>query len=1419
MGCVFRHFPAFLLGVVASGSLAIAADVLPVAAQNELEAGQQASRQGNWDVAAEHFELARRAAPYAPVTLYDLAIAESMLPGRELRAAARFEAYLASAPAVPNTAAVRQQIASLMARADRQGAQLLGILTDIGIHQPLSPQSGPADLDLFASLSTLARLQADHGNLAGILAAGDTLVALQDPKETYLAAANETARVAWILAQHGYIKEALGLVGRVAGGKSGLRSMSYEIILEEQAKRGLTTDAQATFSFVDPKDLGEVGEALIALASAYGRAAQTAQTQAMLARATQVVTEMPADDAIRSSEAQAISRRYLESGDWRRAKEMLPLVRNFTGEPMHDQLVREVSSKIQTLFEASLVEDNVPSAGELAEGQPARKLRADDYARLAEQFPALRETGPLTKHQRDLETDLSGAVRANEKFFLHAALERMHAAANQWPEASAERLQALNVLPDALVEPEEPALDFSRAPDLAAEFRNLCHRALLARDEPSLRLALGAVKVLSAKEAEDVRATISNAGMEAALGLAQLTLKADDARGLIEYTRVHPGLPPLRQSKVKDLVLSFYAQPDQATSDELLALLSKEEDRKALATERGYLSLRRRIAEEEPAATAPLAETAGLTEQQSDNLRSELAEAQAREGDFDGAEQTIAAIMDDDIKSEAKLAAAKQQAEGGYLQPALDIWEERLADDGLKWITSSEDEAEHKARLDDLFHRATNPGQYRAVVPKLAPLQLKGADSAARISNLGDAIEGADTAGLYLLERQLRMEAADVLRNEDDFSQYYGMEGAQTLLGSAAEALDLRDGVLGDVFSAKAAEKLAQAGDMVRATRLLATGKDLYQRVNGPNVDDLTYRDAAINQKFDQAWLAFAKAAPAEQDFLALRTVIQKHFFFDREDRGKLGLTAVQGLLAAKRLDEAKAMAGKFQYSSDSRLQDMLLALASAGAIDWAESHLGWMQSDYEIQKTRRSLVILRLQRGDLSQAAETFWYKLSDSIPGIECEEMINAAAKGDAVAWAHQWLEALDNSDRTGAEVVAVAQDPSQARTAIEKIERNDIRTEARRALGAAQLQAGDQAAAQATFLESVRLDRRSPKRSAPESYADYLVVSALIAQGKPSQAASKANSISDAGWRDQALIKLSAAMAGQDRETTLAELAGISDELARSAAGRRAVSQALLAKQPDWALDYAGKIEDEGYQAEALGDVLNFGLDHHEIAPVLPAILALPEGQAKAWLLADVLRGYRQLGIDCNPAEILAAARAAMAATPVDYWHVRLLSELGRLVGPRQPAVAQELLADVRGKVSSLEEEDAARWKQYLHSVQQLATSRSAPTPASGQSKTPAGSNYVRQKAVDQWAGLLGDQNGLGAPLFLDFPAEIKKAASAVPASFPHQAQELFANLRWRLELFYKVRSQLTDLQPKSGTTAGSVSGPTAPDGTNH
>jgi hypothetical protein len=98
-------------------TLAVAAPPLPPEAQEAFAQGVTAANRKDWVVAIDYFDQARRAAPLHPLPLYYLGLAETQVPGRELRAISWLRAFLVLLSEDPQAAHVRWVIDQTEVRA------------------------------------------------------------------------------------------------------------------------------------------------------------------------------------------------------------------------------------------------------------------------------------------------------------------------------------------------------------------------------------------------------------------------------------------------------------------------------------------------------------------------------------------------------------------------------------------------------------------------------------------------------------------------------------------------------------------------------------------------------------------------------------------------------------------------------------------------------------------------------------------------------------------------------------------------------------------------------------------------------------------------------------------------------------------------------------------------------------------------------------------------------------------------------------------------------------------------------------------------------------------------------------------------------------------------------------------------------
>lgn len=139
---------------------------MPPEAQEAMRKGVIAAKSQDYLLAIRYFEAARKVAPYAPAPeiFFNLGLAESKLPGRELRSIAWFGCYLAVSPNAPYTAAIKEQIGQLEAKSRSNIEHLLAGLKQMASKVPTDDRlSDPVAIALGATkLTGVAAEEALH---------------------------------------------------------------------------------------------------------------------------------------------------------------------------------------------------------------------------------------------------------------------------------------------------------------------------------------------------------------------------------------------------------------------------------------------------------------------------------------------------------------------------------------------------------------------------------------------------------------------------------------------------------------------------------------------------------------------------------------------------------------------------------------------------------------------------------------------------------------------------------------------------------------------------------------------------------------------------------------------------------------------------------------------------------------------------------------------------------------------------------------------------------------------------------------------------------------------------------------------------------------------------------------------------------
>lgn len=223
---------------------------LPPDAQDALKKGILAANQQDYLLAIRFFQDARKAAPKASEIYYDLGLAESKIPGRELRAIAWFSAYLAANPRASNAAAVKDQIDTLDVKNQSNLAHLIQTAQDAARKIP-PPKSTVGLVDS-------SEMWVDIGNVA---AAVESAKLIQDDPATGPWVRNRSfAYIAEVQAKAGDVAGAQLTTGLIHASDSksedmsdtaGPRDEARDAIAEAQAKEGDMAGAQRTVSIIN----------------------------------------------------------------------------------------------------------------------------------------------------------------------------------------------------------------------------------------------------------------------------------------------------------------------------------------------------------------------------------------------------------------------------------------------------------------------------------------------------------------------------------------------------------------------------------------------------------------------------------------------------------------------------------------------------------------------------------------------------------------------------------------------------------------------------------------------------------------------------------------------------------------------------------------------------------------------------------------------------------------------------------------------------------------------------------------------------------------------------------------------------------------------------------------------------------------
>jgi tetratricopeptide (TPR) repeat protein len=206
---------------------------LPPEAQAAVDKGVVAANQQDYLLAVRYFQDARKLAPKAPEVFYDLGLAESKMPGRELRAICWFGAYLVANPDASNAAAVKNQIEVLDVKSQSNLSRLIKTVQDTAEKMSGNDPAG------------------NRGRVAALwVEAGDTASAFKVVDRIQAADGRDNRGYALKV-----VSEAQAKVGDISGAKKTANSIqelltrirALTTVAEIQARVGDMASAQETF--------------------------------------------------------------------------------------------------------------------------------------------------------------------------------------------------------------------------------------------------------------------------------------------------------------------------------------------------------------------------------------------------------------------------------------------------------------------------------------------------------------------------------------------------------------------------------------------------------------------------------------------------------------------------------------------------------------------------------------------------------------------------------------------------------------------------------------------------------------------------------------------------------------------------------------------------------------------------------------------------------------------------------------------------------------------------------------------------------------------------------------------------------------------------------------------------------------------
>lgn len=1273
---------------------------LPVEAREPFRKGLLAVEQKEWPLAIRYFTEAQEKANYAPEVLFNLGLAESKMPGRELRAMAWFRAYLAAAPDSPNAQAVRNECDSMEIRIE-------GTLTRLIDQAKSMANAYSEDYRKRSALQEVVRMMAEAGDIEGAKRMVSSLpsddqgsaygtIALSQIKAGKPADARSTAYqvsdnshsalsdIANGLADAGDISGAKSIISRINDTTYNPSACAH--VAAVQAKAGDIEGAKETLG--GAKGDYSLYSGLIAIGLAQAKAGKMDEARRTLVQAREAVSKRKNEEKYKVSEYHDVGKAQAEIGDAEGAKETTSF------------LVGDYKAQYQ-----GYVFDAIRSYWE---NRCNEAIKKGDFKAAADAISQISGSERQQQVQEQLNRRLREIVQEKIKAGdLHGALATAEVMGDSnsrsyaYSDLATARLNKQEVdgaakMIEHVTEPEAKA---SLSIRIAKEF-------LRKNDKPSAEKYLA----MSRTAAESLTGYQRK---YAVIGVAVQQIKMGNLQG---------------GKETAGLLVSTRDDSNPADGLEVIARALAEGGDIA-----GALELAERIVYKENTYK--------------NRALGYIAREQAKKGDTESALQTVAKIEDAKVRDGIYKDISVGQSDVGNFGVARKIADLIATDTiradayinfigDLNSVDRGSDADEVAARVQSILDGVQDPkaktegycklsnwlktdttgtvALARALLEKacsVAPTIKDPSERGTRYVGSYSIGEMQRKAGLIAEARKSRWLALEAI-NELDDSKWEKRRTYREVSGFLAE--------IGDFAGAKEVANRIADGDY----RDDALCKIASQFVRYRNFKQAT---ATVNvvQSLDKKEAVLAEIAIQQANLGDLAAARQTAGLITTNQSAKTRACGalIVGHLKANDRESAKRLAqesANLDFSAET-------ALLSAGEVAWAQERLSRLKEDYQRNSLLSRIGVAQAKAKDIEGAKKTvslitddgYSYKYSVCKALTEAGEIAWVTEFAPGIRDAYYWFEI----QRDIAEAQLKKGDKEGALKTAGSLKGKWTRLWQRQRYALILAQAGDAEEAKAAL---------ATVSGKGFSFDGWFAYQTALSETNYTARAQKGAGIADKYWKS----KLYASMpyAAFDHPSMRDWLKAISDPMEQSVTSLNVVERLVGADKLAQAAEVADLIPDENFKVTAISALAAAAIAKENVSGILPRVLSLPDGAAKTHILINILQS--SAGSYERPAVVAAAVKSAEAIKG-NLWKAMATADIARAAVPAGEAKgAEEVRQTIQALGATLAQSDQPLWTVY----QTVRIGKPVEIPSKQEAQRQAQVSQATRDRVGQWTYLL-------------------------------------------------------------------------------